>query len=360
MASFKTLPERFHLIKEHLELSYKNWDFEAPHEHVVFNQTSAIQEIVWTDKEKLECLKDLQPDHLDAFVRDLFSRAYFECLIHGNLDREGALKVVDVLEEKLAPKKLYDFERLGSRSVWLPQGSSHILEEAVFDKENDNSAIEVYYQTCHYDDLKQRCLTQLLDQCLKERFFDQIRTKEQLGYMVGSGVRSTRGSYGLRFIIQSNFSPDYLELCLERYLLAEKAYFQTVDDEEFKKQVNSVVVRKLEKNRNLKQETEKHWKCIISGTYDFDFGITEADTLRMLTKQELLSFFELVVLDLSKRAKCVAVSRSQVAPASKPEDHPENEVTVQPSTRLGNLTQFKSSMPLCPFFQPSPKFLQLQ
>jgi insulysin len=127
MANFKTLPERFHLIKEHLELSFKNWDFEAPHEHVIFNLTCALQEIVWTDKEKLECLKDLQPHDLDEFARHIFSRAYFECLLHGNMSREAALEIVDVLEKKLAPKKLYEFEKLGSRAVCLPQGGEIVL-----------------------------------------------------------------------------------------------------------------------------------------------------------------------------------------------------------------------------------------
>jgi len=181
--------------------------------------------------------------------------------------------VVDILEAKLGSRKLYDFEKLGSRAVRLLPGSAYLLDGTVIDRENTNSALELYFQTCHYDELRSRCLTQLVAQCISDRFFAQLRTQQQLGYSVASGLRLLRGSCGLRFIIQSLYSPEYLELCIERYLFSERTYFQEMELQEFAKHVDSLVLRKLEKHKNLRQETDAFWESILSGSYDFDYGL---------------------------------------------------------------------------------------
>lgn len=304
-----------------------------------------------------------------------------EYFFHGNLTRQGALEFVSLMEAKFAPKKLFDFEKRGYRAVMLPLGSSYSVEEPVFDPENKNSAVEIFFQTCHYGDLKKRCLTQLVAQCLSDRFFAQIRTKEQLGYSIASGVRLTKGSFGIRFVMQSLYSPRYLELCLERYLAGEVKYFAELHDEEFTKQVNSLILRKLEKNKNLRQESSQFWDCIVRGLYDFDYGlsfchsfdlffsfskafnlfltlpaITESEFLRTLKKEELAKFFEAHLVDQSQRTKIFSARISQKEPSSKPEDHPEEVVSLKPAVPLGNLAQFKGSLPLSPLFTPSEKF----
>lgn len=46
-------------------------------------------------------------------------------------------------------------------------------------------------------------LLELAMQILKEPCFNVLRTQEQLGYIVFSGVRRAHGVQGLRFIVQS-------------------------------------------------------------------------------------------------------------------------------------------------------------
>lgn len=39
-------------------------------------------------------------------------------------------------------------------------------------------------------------LLELLEQCISEQFYDQLRSKQQLGYSVSCGVRQTYGMLG--------------------------------------------------------------------------------------------------------------------------------------------------------------------
>ena len=63
-------------------------------------------------------------------------------------------------------------------------------------------------------------LLELAMQILKEPCFNVLRTQEQLGYIVFSGVRRANGVQGLRFIVQSEKSRmcPYLSNCFRGLL----------------------------------------------------------------------------------------------------------------------------------------------
>jgi insulysin len=65
----------------------------------------------------------------------------------------------------------------------------------------------------------------LMAQVINEPCFDQLRTKEQLGYLIFSGVRNQPGSMGLRIIIQSERHPIYLENRIEAFLVQLEASY---------------------------------------------------------------------------------------------------------------------------------------
>jgi secreted Zn-dependent insulinase-like peptidase len=62
--------------------------------------------------------------------------------------------------------------------------------------------VETYLQL-GLEDKRSNMLLELAMQILKEPCFNVLRTQEQLGYIVFSGVRRAHGVQGLRFIVQS-------------------------------------------------------------------------------------------------------------------------------------------------------------
>lgn len=73
-----------------------------------------------------------------------------------------------------------------------------------------SSCTEVYYQT-GLQSTESNMHLELLAQIISEPCFNILRTKEQLGYIVFSGVRRTNGAQGLRVIVQSDKHPQYVE-----------------------------------------------------------------------------------------------------------------------------------------------------
>ena len=69
-----------------------------------------------------------------------------------------------------------------------------------------NISVETYYQVALYEkgNVEHVTLLDLLEQCLTEPFFDQLRTQQQLGYSVGCSVRQTYGMLGFCFQVVSS------------------------------------------------------------------------------------------------------------------------------------------------------------
>lgn len=91
-----------------------------------------------------------------------------------------------------------------------PESSALTFVHKVHNATNINSAIEYCVQVGPESDPSSRVLLALLCQIANEPVFDQLRTKEQLGYMVFSGMRKQQ-MMGFRIIIQSEKSPTHLE-----------------------------------------------------------------------------------------------------------------------------------------------------
>ena len=79
------------------------------------------------------------------------------------------------------------------------------------------NAIEIYFQ-CFQQTLDKNALLELFSHLVDEPCFDQLRTKEQLGYVVISGARRSRGVQGFRVIVQSSHDLNHVNQRIELFI----------------------------------------------------------------------------------------------------------------------------------------------
>jgi insulysin len=72
----------------------------------------------------------------------------------------------------------------------------------------------------------------LLDQMIGELAFDQLHTKEQLGYIVHSGTQMAATTASLRLIIQSEQTPEFLESRIDCFLKVYGTMIHKMSQEE--------------------------------------------------------------------------------------------------------------------------------
>jgi len=84
-----------------------------------------------------------------------------------------------------------------------------------------------------------------------------------------------------------------------------------MSEEEFAKQRQSLVNRRLEDVKNMGQETGQYWQHVQSGYYDFGRKRRDAVAIGSLTKQDLLAFYsEYIEASAPKRSKLSVHMRS--------------------------------------------------
>lgn len=155
------------------------------------------------------------------------------------------------------------------RQVRLPDGCNSVfLKENTVHKTN---AIEVYYQ-CGEQSTHQNALVELFCQVISESSFNVLRTQEQLGYIVASGVRNFGGVQGVRIIVQSDKSPSYLDERIENFIKITKETIDKMTDDEFKLHVDALALTKLEEPKKMSRQCDLYWNEITSHQYNFDRG----------------------------------------------------------------------------------------
>ncbi|EKX44433.1 hypothetical protein GUITHDRAFT_109554 [Guillardia theta CCMP2712] len=126
---------------------------------------------------------------------------------------------------------------------------------------------------------------------LVKEAYTQLRTKEQLGYIVSSEVHSRWGVLGIRIVIQSLKPPHELEQRIESFLQSFHSYLQEMEEETFREHVDSLRTKKLEPDITLEQRSSRLFHEICMREECWDRRRQEAAHLKDVTKKEIVELF---------------------------------------------------------------------
>ncbi|KAL2188482.1 LuxS/MPP-like metallohydrolase [Thermothelomyces heterothallicus CBS 203.75] len=304
--------DRFAIIKERISRGYRNWELSAP-----WTQIGDYMSWLTVDQgyvvEELEAeLPYITADALRVFHKELLSQMHMEILVHGNVYREDALRLTDMVESTLKPRALPEAQWKIRRGLILPPGSNYIWKKKLKDPANVNHCIQYFLHVGSRDDYNVRARVLLLDQIVHEPCFNQLRTKEQLGYIVYSGTWTSVTQYGFYFVIQSEKTAPYLETRIEEFLKTVATMLEEMSEEEFESNKRSIIDKRLERLKYLEQESNRHWTHIHSEFYAFDNAPQDADHIRPITKADMIEFFnEYIHPNSPSRAKLAVYLEAQ-------------------------------------------------
>lgn len=163
----------------------------------------------------------LTPERLTKFIQDFLSRVHVECFVHGNCNKQRALELSNIIEQKLN----------GTNALLLPLLSRQLQikreyklecgKTMLFQTDNNchkSSCVQLYLQFGVQSDYRNAILD-LIVQIISEPCYNVLRTQEQLGYIVHCSGRKSNGTQGLRVIVQSAKHPIYVTERIELFLL---------------------------------------------------------------------------------------------------------------------------------------------
>ncbi|QRV87985.1 insulysin [Ceratobasidium sp. AG-Ba] len=310
--------ERVTVVAEQLRQEIENFYLDQPYSLSDYYAAYFLRETSWTPRERLAELDHVIVDDIQRHAQDILSRTHITTLIHGNIDSEEALRINKSVEAVLNARPISAAEQTLPRSLLLPPSCNYVWENEVPNKDDLNSSITYYIEVGDPSNVRLRAILSLFGQMVSEPAFNQLRTKEQLGYVVSAGVWISAGSAGWRVVVQSERRPRYLEERIDNFLDLFREVLSTMPDSEFERQRESYAQKRLEKLKNLGEEASRFWTHIESGYEDFLRRETDAQNVRQLQRQHILDFFnEYIHYSSPTRRKLSIHLTSQKKPPTK-------------------------------------------
>ncbi|KAH9948332.1 LuxS/MPP-like metallohydrolase [Amylocystis lapponica] len=292
-------PERLKVVAEQAKLHHQNFYLGQPSNLSEEFSRWLLMPVIWTPADKLSeidliCASDVER-HRDA----LLAKVHLEVLVNGNVEQQQAVDTVRSIEECLDARALAQSESPRLRSLIIPPGANFVMRKVHANSKEANNSLSYSCQFGDVADPSLRPVLEFLVHVMKEPCFTQLRTKEQLGYVVATLLWTVASSTGLSIKIQSSKAPWYLEERVESFLESFRGTLEAMPADVFEAKKEGLVVRKRERAKNLQEESTRFWGYISSGYCDFLRHEMDAEAIRALTREDVLEAFDRYVVPSS-------------------------------------------------------------
>ena len=306
VADFEVTDSRFEKIKEKRLKDFKNYGLKPG------RQARSLLHQLMKDREdselvKMAALEKVTPASLREFVHGIWSAAsHVEGLIVGNVTADEALAMGAVIRGTLRGGKVEPDDFPTRRCTVVPPGDARFAIPTQNPEEGTN-VVYCYYQ--HGPSTHElRAIGLLAQQLMSEKCFDQLRTKEQLGYAasvaLGDFVRDLRVSSDGRERVSL---PAHVEERINAFLESFPRTVEDMTDEEFVKTRRSLVDSVLTMDVSLTAEADRHWTHVTNQKYQYYRGQIVASMIDKITKEQVVEWLKANVVPTAPNARRVTI-----------------------------------------------------
>lgn len=286
--------QRFDTIKQQLLRNWRNAAQDRPISQLFNALTGILQPNNPPYALLADALETIDVEELPNFVDSILSELHVEMFVYGDWNKTDALTLGDTLKDALRVKN-QQYEESLRPLVML--GKSGTFQREVFCDQED-SAVVLYYQ-CDDTSPKSIALYSLANHLMSATFFHEIRTKQQLGYMVGTGNLPLNKHPGIVLYVQSpNAAPAELVSSIDEFLNAFYMVLLELDEYQWHSSKRGLWNQISTPDTTLRSRAQRMWVAI--GNKDIEFNQREKvlEELKGLERADMIRF---VVNELKPR-----------------------------------------------------------
>ncbi len=262
-------PKTFESIKVKIRRSLENREFDAAYQQLLSENSNFFSTSSVHYKDYLPFLDDITIEEINAFAKEFFSCVAVRAFTYGNLEGEELKPLVDGFFKQFKSQGLTekDVEAFENRYPELPKGR-HLLQ---FSGSNNNNAQLSFYKGTEWN-FENQAYYDVLSKIIEQPYFTELRTHQQLGYVVAAFGTSSHGFCGIGCLIQSQtHSADDIftrsEVFLKNFLKEAALNIQDQDVEMIKESLLS----EIRQIPNSMGERLSRF-TLMAGTYHGDFN----------------------------------------------------------------------------------------
>jgi len=292
LRSLEISEQQFADTKERILREWKNfklgqaWDVARETSRRIRKETYFGYDSLLKEGERLK-LEDMK-----KFADALYDKTRIEGLVCGNITAGEAVSLTRLLQSYI-PSAPLDKEDVFKQRVLVEKEKDPLTY--IERLETNNSCL---WRTIHLgsENAELRMAAQIIEKFLSPRFYAEMRTRQQLGYIVWTVAPEDNGQYYLFFVVQSESHPaDEIRRRVDEFIKGLPAEFTALSEEEFEDFRDAVSQGLLEKPKTIGEKSAQFYDLTFDKDEDFDRLQDNLDALDRLTRSQVAKILSDIV-----------------------------------------------------------------
>ena len=308
LRDFSVTPARFEALKEATLRGLRSYVQSEAYILARNRRDALMREHFFLPPETLAATEAATWAEVQAFGREFFAQGAIEAVVHGHLAPEAAVTAVRDLARAIGATPAPEAALLRRRHVQLQAGENVVDAGPV---EGVNSAFVRDYLLPD-DTPEVRAAAAVLGNFFADPFFSELRTKQQLGYIVGGGAGGSLRHRYFAFVIQSStHAPTELQRRAEAVIAGFPEAFAQLTDEQWKTLVAGARSGFEEKAKSIREKAELFFTRAFTFDGEWDRQQASLAALDRLTREQTLAFFRTALDPATARRRTVLLAAKE-------------------------------------------------
>ena len=273
--------QQFNNIKDKKLRELENFKMGQAWEIARYISRRIRKETYFSIESQLEAIRSLTLKDMQQFADTLYKKTRIEGLAHGNITADEAVSLSRLLQSFLHSSPL-DKEDTFKQRILVEKNNEH---ETYIEKLATNNSC--FWRTIHLgsETPEMRMASRIIGKFISQPFYSEMRTNQQLGYIVWAVSPEDHGQYYLFFIVQSESHPaDDIRERANTFIKTLPAGFEALPDDKFDEIKTAVRTELLEKPKSIMEKSMRFDSLLFEYDKDFDRREDDLDALKSLTK----------------------------------------------------------------------------
>ena len=278
MVDFSITENKFLAIRDKVVRDYKNFSLSDAHQQTREKSLDILYHVKYTWEDALPIAESASLNSIKDYSKSLYERTYAEAMIYGDFEKTDAEKTAHLFRKKTKTKGVHRREAFDLKYLKLDKPESIQYTDNLL---VNNSCFFRQY-VLGKDSPQTRAVSKIISKALQQPFYTEMRTNQQLGYIVWSYTNNLDETHYLNFLIQSGeYSADELNRRADDFITPSSEIINTMDPEKFQQIVESAVEELEKKPMSIVERARKLKTYIFE--YDADY-LRDQDTIESLRK----------------------------------------------------------------------------
>lgn len=267
LRTFTLTPERFAAVKETVLRGLRSYPETEAYVLARNRRDAFAREFTFLPDELLDRTASATWADVQTFAREFYTKGRLEVLVHGHLAPEAAVIATRDLAARIGAAPAAEADLIRRRHVVLAPRETIVDTGPIA---GVNSAFIGDYLLPD-DSPATRAAAVVLSNYFNEPFYLELRTKQQLGYIVGSNAGASLRDRYFAFVIQSSgYGPDELQKRAETFIAALPAAFAAMDATEWATLIAGARSTLEQKTKSIAEKAEFFFTCAYDYAGEWD------------------------------------------------------------------------------------------